>query len=203
MRRKLLGDIITLTCIIFAPLTFLLSLLCSIISGPQMLPHFGVVAVFLVILFLISSIFVVMKNNRIKIVSNKKNPYTISSILFSVLSFVINMIAWFINSEESGKLWNIYTIITIISFSVVFSFAVLYIKKFKLFVKAIIYLAITAVPYFIILVLISGFFTGTRIFIPLSIYAVIYIGVLIFFGVKELKRREKELNEKPYESQFN
>ena len=105
-------------------------------------------------------------------------------------------------SEESGMLWNLYTIITILCFSFAISVIFTYFYKKGFAFKAISYLIVTAVPYFILLTKITNFFPGTKVFIPIGIYALIYGGVAIYFGIKAYKNKVHELNEKPYENLF-
>ena len=203
MTKKLIGDVFTFSCIIFAPLYFLLNLVCSLIVGPKMLLKFGIVIALEIIILFTITIIAILKNKRFKIVKNKNNIFTFSCIIFSIVATVINLIAWLIKSEKSGQLWNIYSIITLLCFSIAISVVLLYFKNRSFLFKCITYLFVTAVPYFIITVTISGFFTGTKILIPVGVYVLVYGIIVTIFGIKKIKRTEKTLNEKPYESMFN
>lgn len=202
MAKKLVGDVFTFACIIFAPLYFILNLVCSLFEGHKTLLKFGIVIALEIIILIIITIAAILKNKRFKIVKNKNNIFTFSCIIFSIVATVINLIAWVIKSEKSGQLWNIYTIITLLCFSIAISVLLLYFKNKSFLFKCIAYFIVTAVPYFIITVTISGFFTGTKIFIPIGAYVLVYGIIVTIFGIKKIKRTEKTLNEKPYESMF-
>ena len=202
MKKNSFSDIISLTCLIFAPITLIWNTLCAVIIGVKSLLGFGAIALVLAAIFLISSITVILKDKKIKFLKTKRNVFILSSIWYSGLSFLINGIAWAMQSEKSGMLWNLYTIITVLCFSFAISVIFTYFNKKGFAFKAISYLIVTAVPYFILLTKITNFFPGTKVFIPIGIYALIYGGVAIYFGIKAYKNKVHELNEKPYENLF-
>lgn len=202
MKKNSFSDIISLTCLIFAPITLIWNTLCAVIIGVKSLLGFGAIALVLVAAFLISSITVILKDKKIKFLKTKRNVFILSSIWYSGLSFLINGIAWAMQSEKSGMLWNLYTIITVLCFSFAISVIFTYFNKKGFAFKALSYLIVTAVPYFILLTKITNFFPGTKVFIPIGIYALIYGGVAIYFGIKAYKNKVHELNEKPYENLF-
>lgn len=202
MKKASFIDISVLTCIIFAPITLIWNSLCAMIIGVKSLLGFGPIALILVVAFLISSIIVIIKDKKIKLLKNKRKIFILSTVWYSGLSFLINGIAWAMQSEKSGMLWNLYTIITVLCFSVAISTVLVCFRKKSFAFKSVAYLLVTAVPYFLLLTKITNFFPGTKVFIPIGVYVLVYGGIIIFFGIKTYKNKEKELNEKPYENLF-
>lgn len=202
MKKNSFCDIITLTCIIFAPLTFIWNIFSAIIIDFKSLLGFGIVALMLVVLFLISSIIVIIKDDRIEFLKNKRNLFILSSLWYSGLSFLINGIAWAMQSEKSGMLWNLYSIITVVCFSLAISVIHVYFYKKSFPFKAIAYLLVTSIPYFTLLVGITDFFPGTKVFILICAYLLVYGTIVIYYGIQAYKHKIKELNEKPYENLF-
>jgi len=202
MKKNSFIDIIALTCIIFAPLTFVWNVFSGIIIDFKSLLGFGPIALILVVVFLFSSIIVVIKNDSIKFLKNKRNIFILSSIWYSGLSFLINGIAWAMQSEKSGMLWNLYSIITVVCFSLAISVIHVYFYKKGFSFKAIAYLLVTSIPYFTLLVGITDFFPGTKVFILIGAYLLVYGSITIYYGINAYKNKEKELNEKPYENLF-
>lgn len=202
MTKKILSDIISLSCLIFAPLTATLNIIFGLIEGPKILLKLEIIFILFLLTVFTVSVVIILRNKNIKFLNNKKTFPTISSIIYTLLSFIINTVACILKAERSGSLWNLYTIITLILFSVIFTIVYLYLRSHNFVFKAIVYLLITAIPYFVILSVISGFFKGTDIFIPAGIYILIYAITVVIFAVKSGKRAQKELDEKPYENQF-
>jgi hypothetical protein len=143
-----------------------------------------------------------VKANRIKKLENKKNLLIYSTTVYTITSITVNTVAWLLQSVKSGDLWNIYTIITLTIFSIAISAVMLYSKKCGLTSKFVLYFLVTAIPYFVILVGITGFFSGATVLIPIGIYLLIYGVTVTVITVTKSKKTEKELNEKPYEKQF-
>ena len=202
MKKNSFSDIIALTCVIFAPLTLIWNIMYGITINIKSLLSFGAIAIISVLIFLICSIIVIVKDNKIKFLKNKRNMYILSSIWYSGLSFFINGIAWAIQSEKSGMLWNLYTIITVLCFSIAISVIHVYFYKKGFAFKAVVYLLVTAIPYFVLLTGITDFFKGTKVFIPISAYTLVYGILAIYYGINAYKNKEKSLNEKPYENMF-
>ena len=168
--KNLISDIISLTCMIFAPLIFLLNLIVAISIDTHTLLKFGSVALIFLLLFLINSIIIIMKTDRIKFLSKKKNLFNVSCIVYTVCSFIINLIAWAIKSENSGAIWNLYTILTLACFSVAISAIITFFKSNNIIAKASLYFISTVIPFILITVVISDIFTGAKIFIPCVIF---------------------------------
>lgn len=197
--KNLISDIIALTCMIFAPFIFLLNFIVAISINTHTLLKLGSVAIIFIVFFLICSIIIILKNDRIKFIINKKNIFLVSSFVYVASSFCVNIIAWALKSEESGALWNLYTIITLACFSVVISAIFVYYKRNNIIVKAALYFISTVIPFILITVTISKIFTGAKIFVPLSIYLVVYVVYVTIVLVRNGRRLRKESDEKPYQ----
>ena len=202
MQKHTFGDILALTSLFFAPIILILNLLCAFIVDFESLLKLGAVLIIFLLILFTCAIIIISKDKRIKLIENKGKFHIISTVTYTFISLVINIIAWCLQSESSGKLWNLYTILTILGFSIAFSLLIIKSKGKGFRFKAIMYFLVTAIPYFLIMVVITDFFTGAKLFIPIGIYAFIYGSITVFFGVKANKNRIKELNEKPYEKQF-
>jgi hypothetical protein len=200
--KNFFGDISALACLIFAPITLILNILNALVEGPKVLMKLGTIYVLLLLIIFMVSIIVLVKSNRIKRLENKRNLLIYSTTIYTVISITVNTIAWMLQSAKSGNLWNIYTIITLVIFSVTISAVMLYSKKCGLTSKFVLYFLVTAIPYFVILVGITGFFSGATVLIPIGIYLLIYGVTVTVITVNKSKKTEKELNEKPYEKQF-
>ena len=202
MIKKFIGDILALSCLIFAPISIILNAISAIAVGPKVLLKVGTILILFLLIVFVVSIIILLKSDRIKKLENKKNVFIYSSLFYTGFSVIINIIAWLMQSEKSGNLWNIYTIITLLIFSIVISLVIRYLRTNSIVLSSIVYLIVTAVPYFVILVGITEFFKGAKVFIPIGIYLLIYGITVTAFAVKKYKKIEKELNEKPYEKQF-
>jgi len=200
--KNLTGDIIALTCVIFAPFIFLLNFLVAISINTHTLLKLGSVALIFLIIFLVNSIVVIMKTDRIKFLTKKKTLLTVSCIVYTLCSFIVNLIAWSLKSEDSGALWNLYTIITLACFSVVISAIFVYFKSNNIVAKATLYFLATIIPFILITAVISDIFTGAKIFVPLSIYFVIYVAYVTTVLIINGKKLRKESDEKPYEDVY-
>ena len=202
MIKKFIGDILALSCLIFAPISIILNAISAIAVGPKVLLKVGTILILFLLIVFVVSIIILLKSDRIKKLENKKNIFIYSSLFYTGFSVIINIIAWLMQSEKSGNLWNIYTIITLLIFSIAISFVIRYLRTNSIVLSSIVYLIVTAVPYFVILIGITEFFKGAKVFIPIGIYLFIYGITVTAFAVKKYKKTEKELNEKPYEKQF-
>jgi hypothetical protein len=174
----------------------------ALVEGPKVLMKLGTIYVLLLLIIFMVSIIVLVKSNRIKRLENKRNLLIYSTTIYTVISITVNTIAWMLQSAKSGNLWNVYTIITLVIFSVTISAVMLYSKKCGLTSKFVLYFLVTSIPYFVILVGITGFFSGATVLIPIGIYLLIYGVTVTVITVNKSKKTEKELNEKPYEKQF-
>ena len=200
--KNFFSDIAALSCIIFAPITLILNIMNALVEGPKVLMKLGTVYLLLLIIGFIVSIIVLVKANRIKKLENKQNLLIYSTTIYTISTVFVNTVAWLFQSVKSGNLWNIYTIITLALFSLAISAVMLYAKKCSLTAKFLLYLLVTSIPYFVILIGITSFFSGGQILIPIGIYLVVYGTTVTIIAVNSSKKTEKELNEKPYERQF-
>jgi hypothetical protein len=200
--KNFFSDIVALACLIFAPITLILNIINAVVEGPKILMKLGTIYVLLLLIIFVVSIIVLVKANRIKKLENKKNLLIYSTTVYTITSITVNTVAWLLQSVKSGDLWNIYTIITLTIFSIAISAVMLYSKKCGLTSKFVLYFLVTAIPYFVILVGITGFFSGATVLIPIGIYLLIYGVTVTAIAVTKSKKTEKELNEKPYEKQF-
>jgi hypothetical protein len=200
--KNFFSDIVALACLIFAPITLILNIINAVVEGPKILMKLGTIYVLLLLIIFIVSIIVLVKTNRIKKLENKKNLLIYSTTVYTITSITVNTVAWLLQSVKSGDLWNIYTIITLTIFSIAISAVMLYSKKCGLTSRFVLYFLVTAIPYFVILVGITGFFSGATVLIPIGIYLLIYGVTVTVITVNKSKKTEKELNEKPYEKQF-
>lgn len=204
MNRKLLLNLFFFTSILFAPITFICNLLIGIIVGESFFLKIGGMFLILIVSFIISAFVVILKDEPPKFIQNiKLLPY--SAGFYTVISLILNIFVQIIaNTIDShpNKLWNIFSVIITLAFSVIISALILYFKPKSISVLLTVYFFVIGIFYYLLTITFGGLGNGNRIIITLSIYIAAFALISAICLLIKAKKAKKQRDSKPYQKQF-
>ena len=200
--KKLISNMLMLSCAIFAPLTLLIDLFVGFFISKTGLLSIGATLALLIISFAISAFIVILKDGLIKPLSKVKmmwysfSFYTCISVILKVLVSLINI------SKKSHWSINVFSILIIAIFSIAISALICYLKLQSFSIKAIIYFFFVGVAYYLITVTIGGLNTGNNLILILGVYLVTFVTCTILALIIKRTKKIKERESQKYKNQF-
>ena len=203
MNNKLLSNLFFFTSILFAPITFICNLLIGIIVGESSFLKIGGMLLILIISFIISAFIVILKDEppkfiQVKLLSYGTGFYTVISL---ILNIFVQIIASTIDSHPN-KLWNVFSVIITLVFSIVISALIIYFKPKSIAVILTVYFFVIGIFYYLLTITFGGLGNGNRIIITLSIYIALFALISATCLLVKAKKAKKQRDSKPYQKQF-
>lgn len=203
MSNKLLSNLFFFTSILFAPITFICNLLIGIIVGESSFLKIGGMLLILIISFIISAFIVILKDEppkfiQVKLLSYGTGFYTVISL---ILNIFVQIIASTIDSHPN-KLWNVFSAIITLVFSIVISALIIYFKPKSIAVILTVYFFVIGIFYYLLTITFGGLGNGNRIIITLSIYIASFALISAICLLIKAKKAKKQRDSKPYQKQF-
>lgn len=196
-KKQIFVSISTLSCVIFTLFSLLFNIFYSIILWP-LLPNIAVNLITLLISFILSSIIMIFS---IMI----KKPFLIKKInfvFFSCILFTSIFVIFNISTVILKDVWNLYSILIILTLSFLISIVKFYVPIKSFIVKSIIYYIMISIPYFIITLAFGNYGAGNNFIIVFAIYTLIFLLCnIIIFTIKGIKKKAENEN-KQYTKQF-
>jgi hypothetical protein len=200
--KRLILNMLTFSCAIFAPLTLLLDLFIGLFISKTGLLSLGATLTLLIISFGISAFVVILKDGLLKPLEKIKMMWY-SFSFYTCISVILKIIVYFVNISKKA-LWSIdlYSIIVIAVFSVLVSALICYVKLESFSIKALIYFVTVGIFYYLITVTIGGLNVGNNLILILGIYiGAFIICTILTILIKRLKETKQRESQK-YKSQF-
>lgn len=188
-------NILALSCVFFAPITFFLNFICAIsISTRSVLQLWACIFVFAVS-FLISLIVYFLKGTKIKnkLYRNINCFYSIISIVFCTIAAII----------QNPTITNIYVQLTIVAYAFVASAVISFLKVKSYLLQAIIHYIISVAPFLLITSVISDIVTGNGTMILLGSFTGVYLLITIAYFYFKRSFAQIDNEEKAYKPQFD
>lgn len=200
--KNLILKMLFFTCILFAPLTFVLDILIGFIVSNTSLLSLGATFVILIIDFAISAFIIILRENPPKILQGPKLFYY-SCGFYTLLTVLLKVIVTILNLSQK-IVWNttVFSIILIFAFSLSISSCILYLKPKSNILKIAIYFLVIGVCYYLLTITIGALDVGNNLILILSSYVAIFAIVTIIITLIKAHKKKKELDSKPYQKQF-
>ena len=203
MNGKLPRNLFFFTSILFAPITFVCNLLIGIIVSESSFLKIGGMFLILMISFIISAFVIVLRNEppkfiQIKILSYSAGIYTLISM---ILNIFVQIIANTIYSHPN-KLWNVFSVIITLAFSIIISTLIIYFKPKSISVLLITYFFVIGIFYYLLTITFGGLGNGNRIIITLSIYIASFALISLIYLLIKAKKAKNQRDSMPYQKQF-
>ena len=186
--------IIKLSCLIYTPVSFLINLLCSLLTNGHLLNLWANFLLF-AISFLISLFFVFKKKYK---ETSKFFIYQVT--IYTAVSFIINSFVFIIND---GGMWDIVSITLILIYSTIIAFLMFFLKLKSYLISTLIYYAISLASFLLLTVVIANYDKSNSIMILFGSFTIAYIilSIIFFFIKRSFYKYENE--EKEYKRQFD
>ena len=204
MKNSLFIKIYLFTSLIFAPITFLSNLLIGILVDQTSFLTLGGMFIILIFSFIISAFVVILKENppkiidKCKVLSYSVGFYTAISVILNVF---VQILMVSINSAPN-KLWNVFSAVLTLAFSIAISLLMLYFKPKSISLLLTAYFFVVGIFYYLLTITFGGLGTDNKIIIVLSIYVVAFALVSTIILLIKFKKAKKERDSKPYQKQF-
>ena len=195
--KNLILKMLFFTCILFAPLTFVLDILIGFIVSNTSLLSLGATFVILIIDFAISAFIIILRENPPKILQGPKLFYY-SCGFYTLLTVLLKVIVTIVNLSQT----TVFSIILIFAFSLSISSCILYLKPKSNILKITIYFLVIGVCYYLLTITIGALDVGNNLILILSSYVAIFAIVTIIITLIKAHKKKKELDSKPYQKQF-
>ncbi|MBE6673688.1 MAG: hypothetical protein E7596_01120 [Ruminococcaceae bacterium] len=193
-KEKLPLLILILSCVVYAPTSILINLVCSLTLNEKLLQAWAnliIFAISFIIGLFLYFLFHVSANNPI---------INYSATIYTIISFIINTFVFII---EDGKVWTKYSIILILCYSLIIALTIRYLKIKSYLIKSLIYYALSLASFLILTVVIAGYNTGNLVMIFIGSFTIFYVisSVTYFYVKRSFASYENE--EKAYKRQFD
>lgn len=188
-------SILVLSCVVFAPISFLINFICGISITPTTLLQLWASLLIFVIAFFIALIITFSKK-----VNYKKRLINYFAITYTPICFVLNIFVMFV---EGTKVWSVYSLYLVVGYSIIIAALRTYGRFNNYLLSTLIYYAVSIIAFIILTVAIAEYSEGYQIMISLGIFSVCYTAASIsyFFVKRSIAQAENE--EKAYKPMFD
>ena len=159
-------SILTLSCIIFTPLSFLISVVYGLAFTPKNVLQLPGFAVIFPITFIIALIIVFLKE-----INYKKTPIGCFSCTYTALTFILSTFVMFVSGTT---LWSLYSVLLITGYSLIVTLIRKFIKLKSYLLTTVIYYAASVISFLILIAPIGGYSTGNQVMLSLGIFTACY-----------------------------
>ena len=191
-------DVLRRSCLYFAPIFFLINLICVLATGNSVMLVPWASALIFALTYVIALIVTSLKKPK----HNKKfyKIVTNTSCIFSSVSFLITLVVYLLND---GSIWNIWGLLLVLFTSALISVLIEFLTIKSFLIKALIFYAVSVSSFICLITAVGHYTQGNVALISFSIYSAVYVvSAIIFFVIKRLFE-QFDNEEKEYKRQFD
>lgn len=187
-------SILILSCVLYAPTSILINLICSVTLHGKLLQAWANLIIFAITL--IAALFIYF-SFRIRaknfIIKRASTIYTSISFIFNTFVFII----------ENGKIWTYDSIILILLYSVITAVLMKFLVIKSYLIKTFLYYVISLTSFLLLTVGIAGYNSGNHVMIFIGSFTIFYVvsSITYFYVKRSFASYENE--EKVYKRQFD
>ncbi len=187
-------NILILSCVLYAPTSILINLICSLTLNEKLLQAWANLIIFAIALVIGLFLYFSFRVRAVNYIINR------SAVIYTVISFILNTLVFII---ENGKIWTLYSIVLILVYSIVTALFMKYIKIKSYLIKTLIYYVLSLASFLILTVGIAGYKSGNLVMIFFGSFTIFYVisSITYFYVKRSFASYENE--EKVYKRQFD
>ena len=179
-------SILTLACAIFAPLSFVISLIYGLAFTPKNVLQLPGFAIIFPIVFLVALAIIFLKE-----INYKRTTLSYFACTYSAVTFVLSTFVMFVSGTT---LWSLYSVLLITGYSVVVAIIKAYLKFKSYLLTTFAYYVASIISFIALTAAIGGYSTGNQIMLSFGIFTACYavISMMYFMFKRSMQKCDNE-----------